>query len=106
MQAIVDAILYYAPAVNNGLLVGISTIGSQQAAATEQNAEAIDQLLGHVKTYPNDGILYQASDTILAAHSDYRFNNESRACSRAGAYISFLEDGPAPRWNGAVLTIA
>ena len=35
IQAIVRALFYYAREVHNRLLVGLSTIGSQQAAATE-----------------------------------------------------------------------
>ena len=44
--------------VNNKLLVALSEIGAQQAAATEDTAEAIEQLLDYVATYPNDGILF------------------------------------------------
>ena len=53
-----DALLYYARAVNNRLLVGISAIGAQQVAATEQTVAAIYQLLDHVATYPDYGIIY------------------------------------------------
>ena len=70
VQDIVGALLYYARAVHNKILVGLSTIGAQQAAATEQTVAAIDQILYYVSTYPNDGITYQASDMILASHSD------------------------------------
>ena len=87
IQAIVGALLYYARAVHNILLVGMSAIGDQQAAATEQTAVDIDQILDYVSTYPNNGITYRASDMILAAHSDAGFNNEFKARSRAGAHI-------------------
>ena len=70
VQDIVGAFFYYAWSVHNILLVGLSDIGSQQAAATEQTAAAIDQILDYVATYPNNGITYRASDMILAAHSD------------------------------------
>ena len=36
VQAIVGTLLYYARAVHNRLLVGLSAIGSQQASATEK----------------------------------------------------------------------
>ena len=106
VQAIVGALLYYARSVHNRLLVDMSAIGSQQASATEQTATSIDQLLDHVATYPNNGITYRASDTILAAHSGDRFNNESKARSRAGAHIFLSENYPNPEWNGAILKIA
>jgi hypothetical protein len=54
VQGIVGALLYYARAVDNKLLVAINSIGTQQAAATEATAAAISQLLNYVATYPND----------------------------------------------------
>ena len=87
-------------------MVSLSAIGAQQAAATEQTAADIDQILDHVATYPNYGKTYQASDIILTAHSDDRFNNESKARSRAGAHIFLSENDPKPKWNGAILTIS
>ena len=50
-------LLYVGRAVNIKLRVALSTIGAQQAAATEDTAAAIQQLLYYVDTYPNDGIL-------------------------------------------------
>ena len=70
IQDIVGALLYVGRSVNNKLLVALSSIGSQQAAATEDTAAAIEQLLDYVVTYPNDGILFRKSDMILAAHAD------------------------------------
>ena len=56
-------------------------------------------MLGYLARYPNDGIVYRASDMILAAHSDAGFHNESKGHSQAGAYIFLSEDNPIPRWN-------
>ena len=68
VQAIIGALLYYTRVVDNKLLVGLSTIGAQQAASTEQTKAAINQLLDHVATYPNNGITFWASGMVLAAH--------------------------------------
>ena len=106
VQGIVGSLLYYARAVDNKLLVALSAIGSQQAAATENTMVAVDQLLDYVATYPDDGTTFRASHMILAAHSDASFLNESKSRSRAGAHIFLSEDDPIPRFNGAVLTIA
>ena len=106
VQMIVGALLYVGRAVNNKLLVALSALGTQQSTATENTNDALHQLLDYCATYPNDGILYRASDMILAAHSDAGFNNESKSRSRAGAHIFLSEDDPMPRWNGPVLTIA
>jgi hypothetical protein len=59
-------------------------------------------LLNYVATYPNDGILYKASNMVLCTHADAGYLNETRSHSRAGAHIYFLE---TPYFKGAVLTI-
>lgn len=106
IQAIIGALLYYARAVDNKLLVALSTLGTQQAQATTATKADCDWLLDYCATYPDDGVIYRASDMVLAAHSDAGFNNVSKSRSRAGAHIFLSEDDPFPRWNGAVLAIA
>ena len=68
--------MYVGRAINNKLLVELIAIGAQQAAATEDTAAAIEQLLDYVATHPNDGILFRKRDMILAAHADVGFMNE------------------------------
>jgi hypothetical protein len=63
-------------------------------------------LLNYITTYPNDGIVYRASNMVLCAHAHAEYFNETRSQSKAGAHIYLLEDDPTPRFNGAVLTIA
>ena len=74
-------------ASNNELIVALIAIGSQQAAATGETADAIEQLLDYVATYPNNGITYRSRNMHLAAHSDAAYLNISKACSHAGAHI-------------------
>ena len=106
VQRIVGALLYYARAVDNKLLVGLSAIGAQQAAATERTNAAVQQMLDYVATYPLDGLVFRSSGMQLAAHSDAGFHNETKGRSRNGAHIFLSEDDERPRWNGAVLTLA
>ena len=80
-QAIVGDFLFYGRAVNNKLLVTLNSIGTQQAEATYATNEAVNQILVYLATYPNDGIVYQASDMILAAHSEAGFHNKSKGRS-------------------------
>ena len=96
VQQIVGALLYYARAVDNKLLVALNAIGMQQLAATEETDKAISQLLDYVATYPNVGTIYRSSGMVLAAHSDAGFNNESKGRSRAGAHIFCLKTTPNP----------
>ena len=66
---------FYGRAVDNKIMVAINTIGAQQASDTEATNDAVHQLLDYLATYPDVGILYQASDMILTAHSDAGFHN-------------------------------
>ena len=88
------------------MIAALSAIGDQHAAATEETAAAIEELLDYVATYPDDGILFRKNDMILVTHADTGFINESRAISRAGAHIFLSENEPKPKLNGLVLTIA
>ena len=106
-QGIVGDLLYVGRTVNNKLLVALSAIGAQQAAAAaEDTSAAIEQLLDYVATYPNDGILFRKSDMILAAHADAGFMNEQRDRSIAGEHIFLSENEPKPKLNGPILTNA
>eukprot|EP00804_Cyclotella_cryptica_P019121 CCRYP_019438-RA/>CCRYP_019438-RA protein AED:0.46 eAED:0.46 QI:0/-1/0/1/-1/1/1/0/111 len=51
IQGIVGSLLYYPRAVDNKLLVALSTISLQQTAATQNTAAAVHQLLDYVATY-------------------------------------------------------
>jgi hypothetical protein len=86
--------------------VALSAIAARQAKATVATEEAAHLLLDYVATYPNDGIVYCASNMILCAHADAGFLNESQSCSHARAHIFLSENDPYPRFNGAVLSIA
>ena len=106
VQGIVGDLLYFWIAVNNKLIVALSAIGAQQAAATEETADSIEKLLDYVATYPDYGIIFQKSDMILALHADTGFLNESKSRSRSGARIFLSENDPKPKLNGPILTIA
>jgi hypothetical protein len=92
IKGIVGSLLYYARAVDNKLLTTLSAIEAQQAKATENTREAINQMLDYVATYPNDRTTYRASNMILSAHPDASFLTEPGSRSRARAYIFLAED--------------
>ena len=106
IQSIIGALLYYARAVDNKLVVALSAIVYQQAVSTEDTAKAIKHLLDYVAAYPNNGIIYHSINMILADHYGAGFHNESKGRIRAGAHIFLSENDPEPRCNGSVLTIA
>ena len=100
VQYLVSALLYYSRAVDNKLLVGLNELGQKQASATKDTDAALLQILDYIATYPNDGILFRASDMVLAGHSDSAYLNVRKALSRAGVYIMLSEDTPVPTSNG------
>jgi hypothetical protein len=86
--------------------MALNAIAAHQANATVATEQAVNLLLDYVATYPNDGIVYHASDMILCAHADAGFLNKTNSCSRAGAHILLSENDPFPRFNRAILSIA
>ena len=106
IQRIVGTILYYSRAVNNKLLVGLSAIGAQQAAATQRTNKATNQLLNYSATYPTNGILYRSRNMVLCAYSDAGFHNQSKGLSRAGAHILLSKNDPVPKRSGPFLTLS
>ncbi len=106
VQIFYRPLLYYAQAVNNKLLVAFNASSAWQAKTTVHMEQLVEMLLNYIPTYPNDGIVYKASDKVLCAHADAGYLNKTRSCSRAGAHIFLLEDFPSPCFNSAVLMIA
>jgi hypothetical protein len=86
-------------------LVALSTIAAQQSCTTVATKQAVCLLLDCIATYPSDGIIYQANDMVLYAHSNAGFLNETNSRSHAGAHIFLSENEPFLHFNGAILSI-
>ena len=54
IQGIIGSLLYYAGAVDNKLIMTLSALGAQQAAATINTCTAANQLLDCIATYQAD----------------------------------------------------
>eukprot|EP00957_Ditylum_brightwellii_P202448 15330222-Ditylum_brightwellii.AAC.1 len=80
-------LLYYAQAVDSTLLMGLNTLGSQQATATEETAKAVVMILDYCATYPDAVLRYHRSDMILHVYSDASYLSEPEARSRAGGHF-------------------
>jgi hypothetical protein len=66
----------------------------------------VKQFLDYVFTHPDAIVTYQASDMVLAAHSDASYLSEVNAHSQAGGHFFMSSDTPHPHNNGTVFTIA
>jgi hypothetical protein len=69
VQKTIRLLLYYARAMDTKLLV-LNAIASRQSKSTIHTEQLVHTLLDYVATYPNDGIVYRASDMVLCAHAD------------------------------------
>ena len=91
--------LYYARAVNNKLLCALRNAGSTTSSNYVATKSDCDWLLDYCASIQMMLFL----STLLVAHSDTAFNNETRSRSCAGAHIFLSADDPFPRLNGTVL---
>ena len=71
--------MYNARAVDNKLLAALNAIAACQSKATIHTEQLVHTLLDYVATYPNDGIVYRASDMVLYAHADAGYLNETKS---------------------------
>jgi hypothetical protein len=106
VQEVVSMFLYYARCVDSTMLTALGSIATQQANPTKNTMIKVKQFLDYASTHPNAIVTYQASDMVLAAHSDVSYLSEANAYSRAGGCFFMSSDTPRPHNNGAVLTIA
>jgi hypothetical protein len=62
--------------------------------------------LDYAATHQDAIITYQASDMVLAIHSDASYLSEPKARSQAGGHFFISSDTNDPSNNGTVLNIA
>ena len=106
IQKVCGKFLFYGRAVDSTLLCPISAIASQSATPTTDTMEQTKQLLDYIATQDEAVLTYNASEMILAAHSDASYLSEPKARSRAGGHFFLSSNAEIPPNNGAVLNIA
>ena len=106
IQQVCGKFLFLGRAVDSTLLCPISAIASQSANPTEATLELTNHLLDYLGTQDEAVLTYNASDMVLAAHSDASYLSEPNAKSRAGGHFFLASDCTIPQNNGAVLNIA
>jgi hypothetical protein len=88
------------------MLTALSSIATQQANPTENTMIKVKQFLDYAFTHPDAIVTFQASDMVLAAHSDASYLSEANIRSQAGGHFFVSSNTPCPHNNSAVLTIA
>jgi hypothetical protein len=66
----------------------------------------VHQFLHYATTHPDTIITYQASNMVLAGHSNASYLLETNARSRAGGHFFMSNNDAIPSNNGAILTIS
>jgi hypothetical protein len=105
LQEVIGTLLFTGRAVDNTLLVALSTLAAAQTKGTTNTMDALIQLLDYAATHPNAAIRYHRSDMILYVHSDASYLSEPKARSRVGGYFYLGKhkeplDNPKP--NGPI----
>ena len=106
VQEVIGTLLYYARCVDSTMLPALGSLATQQANPTQNTKKLVHQLLDYAATHPDAIITYQASDMVLAGHSDASYLSETNARSRAGGHFFMSNNDTIPSNNGAILTIS
>jgi hypothetical protein len=88
--------LYYARCVDSTMLTALGSISTQQANPTKNTMIKIKQSLDYAFTHPDAIVTYQASDMVLAAHSDASYLLEANAHGQAGGHFFMSSNTPPP----------
>ena len=78
IQEVTGTFLYYSRAVDATMLPALVSIATQQASPTENTMKKVKHFLDDAASHPDAIITYQASDMVLAAHSDASYLSESK----------------------------
>jgi hypothetical protein len=104
IQAVAGTLLYYVRAVNTTILTALNLIATEQAKPMQETIKKVKQLLDYCSTQEDAIITYNASQIILAIHSNARYSNEKNARSQAGGHFFLLNNKKIPPNNSAILT--
>ena len=101
VQAVVGTFLYYGRVVDMLILEACNTIGLTQSNPTTETLEQVEQLLQYVAKYPNNKVVFTASDMELRCMYDASHHGIANARSKAGAtfYAGNLDDSPTQTRN-------
>jgi hypothetical protein len=105
IQEVTGVFLYLARAVDGTMLTPLSALASEQSALTEATMEKCLQFLDYAASQEDAILTYNASDMMLAIHSDASYLSKPKARSRAGGHMFLAGKEEIPLNNGAVLNI-
>ena len=106
MKELVGCVLYYARAIDCTMLPTVNHISSIQSTLTQQVQVMGQRLLAYGAAYPNNELVYRASDMILRVQSDYSHLSRTHSRGVVGG-IGYLVSASNPTaLNGALFTVS
>ncbi len=81
IQQLCGKFLYLGRAIDSTLLCPISALAAQSSNPTKDTMRCATQLLDYLGTQEEAILTYNASNMILAVHSDSSYLSEPKACS-------------------------
>jgi hypothetical protein len=88
------------------MLPALGSLATQLANPMQNTKKIVHQFLDYATTHPNTIITYQASNIVLAGHSNASYLSETNTRSRAGGHFFMSNNNGIPSNNGAILTIS
>jgi hypothetical protein len=106
IQELVGCILFYARAIDATMLPAVNHISSVQANLTAQVQQMGQRLLAYGAAYPDNTLVYHASDMLLRILSDCSYLSRPKAGSVVGG-VGFLGSSTdSTVLNGPIFTIS
>ena len=84
----------------------LSTINSEQNAPTKNTMKRLKKLLDYDASKEETIVTFNASDMVLAIHSDEYYLSGKNAHSRVGGHHFLSSDKYTPPKNGAILNLS
>jgi hypothetical protein len=106
IQEVIGTFLYYTCCIDSTTLLVLGSLATQQANPTQNTKKLVHQFLDYSTSHPGAIITYQASNMVLAGHSNASYLLETNARSRAGRHFFMSNNDTIPSNNGAILMIS
>jgi hypothetical protein len=106
IQQVCGKFLFLGRAVDSTLLCPTSAIALQSSKSTEDTMQQTLQLLNYLAMQKDAVLSYQASNMVLAVHSNTSYLSEPKAQSQVGGHFFLSINKTVPPNNGVILNIA
>jgi hypothetical protein len=106
IQQLCGKFLYLGRAIGSTLLCPISALAAQSSNPTKNTMQCATQLFNYLGTQEEAILTYNASNMILAVHSNASYLSKPKVRSRAGDHFFLSSDTKLLANNGAILNIA